>query len=46
MITYGDLENDEKARKRKAEQPSHFITSLIEEKVCIVVMSIKFVFRK
>ena len=32
MITYGDLENDEKARKRKAEQPSHFITSLIEGK--------------
>ena len=30
MITYGDLENDEKARKKKAEQPSHFITSLIE----------------
>ena len=30
MIIYGDLENDEKARKKKAEQPSHFITSLIE----------------
>ena len=30
MITYGDLENDEKARKKKAEQPSNFITSLIE----------------
>ena len=30
MITYGDIENDEKARKKKAEQPSHFITSLIE----------------
>ena len=29
-ITYGDLENDENARKKKEEQPSHFITSLIE----------------
>ena len=29
-ITYGDLENDENARKKKEEQPSHFIISLIE----------------
>lgn len=29
-IIYGDLENDENARIKKASQPSHFITSLIE----------------
>lgn len=29
-ITYGDLENDPKARKKKEETPSHFIPSLKE----------------
>lgn len=27
-MTYGDLENDEEARRKKAEEPSHFIPSL------------------
>ena len=30
-ITYGDLENDPEARKKKEETPSHFIPSLKEE---------------
>lgn len=30
MITYGDVENDLAAKKKKEEEPSHFITSLIE----------------
>lgn len=29
-ITYGDLENDPEARRKKKETPSHFIPSLIE----------------
>lgn len=30
MILYGDLENDPEARKKKENEPSHFIPSLIE----------------
>lgn len=29
-ILYGDLENDEEARRKKKEEPSHFIPSLIQ----------------
>lgn len=29
-IIYGDLENDPEARRKKKEEPSHFITALIE----------------
>lgn len=29
-ITYGDLENDPEARKKKENEPSHFINALIE----------------
>lgn len=30
FISYGDLENDEEARRKKKEEPSHFIPSLIQ----------------